>query len=100
MRYKEINPVLERFISSLTPNDVGIEKIDNYVVAFEGFSEDVCWPDYFKRLKDGSISDLSDIEEEITHDWKEKLPNHEMILADWQNSVEPGEGNVFYAIFT
>jgi len=75
------------FLDTLDTDDVGKVQFDDYIVHFEGFTDE-CWYDANKRKKS-----ISDLENEMIEDWTERLNNkYKLVDSGWH-------GDIFYAIF-
>lgn len=85
-----MNPSVERFLNSLTPEDIGCVVIGNSILRFEGFTDE-CWRDAIEKGK--SCDGLRD---EIVRNWDESEGAKGKTLTEdgWWTE------NIFYAIYS
>jgi hypothetical protein len=83
---------INNFIQTLSTDDIGQKQFENYIICFEGFTDN-CWQDADKCNKTEK-----DLEDELLTEWEEKLKKEnsnekiEFKEANWA-------GDIFYAIF-
>lgn len=79
----------ERFLDTLTPDDVGYEVIGKRIIRFEGFTDE-CWVDAYKN---GTTTES--LEREIIRDWASRQETKELKLVEYAWWTE----DIFYAIY-
>jgi len=78
------------YLNEVTPDDVGEESFENYILKFEGFNQE-CW---YGATNDNKT--IESLEKEILNDWKK---TGKLVKYGWKDDVEFGVDNVFYGIY-
>lgn len=66
---------IERFIEDLVPTDTGVAKLDDFIIAYEGFSDE-CMDAAYERIEAGQKSDIEDIFDEVQGEWDTRFIEH------------------------
>jgi len=66
---------IERFIEELVPTDTGVSKIDDFIIAYEGFTDE-CNEDAYKRIEIGQKGCIDDVYDEVQNEWNTRFIEH------------------------
>ena len=87
-----MTPKIKTFINSLQPKDIGEHQIDNYIVAYEGFTNSC-----FDYLIENGLT-IEETEKFLIEEWNKQfgIP----IETGWRNEIVTYmEPNILYAIY-
>lgn len=92
---EEVPEKVYNFLDDLTTDDIGEEQFNNFVVKFEGFTDE-CWYDVDEQGKC-----TESLETEMIDQWYEELQKKyankdiELVDSNWAGM----DGNIFYAVY-
>ncbi len=66
---------IEKFIEELVPTDTGVAQLDDYVIAYKGFSDE-CNEAAHERIGSGQKGCMDDIYEEVQGKWNTRFIEH------------------------
>ncbi len=90
--------LLYDFLQELTPEDIGTEVFGPYRLCFEGFNQ-TCWNDYEEKKSKRLINNISELEQIIITEWKERYQVNNIVESNWIKNGEEFQDDIFFTIF-